>query len=180
MKRHWLDTLGQIALTSLWILPVIRAGVKVRILFMIVSAALSVWLSHWFSYHWANTDPVGLDGGPLGFLSWAIPTILGTITCDVIVDASGRPPLLRLTLVAFLVMGIGYILSCGTRLYDLSPTELQRLKEQARAQEAERARLNGKIDACAKRSQPIRHMSGDSKIRSPTFGANSCKRKWPN
>ncbi len=105
LKRHWLDTLGQIALTSLWILPVIRAGVKVRILFAVVSAGLSVWLSHWFSYHWANTDPVGLDGGPLGFLSWAVPTILGTITCDAIVDAPARPPLLRLTLVAFLVMG---------------------------------------------------------------------------
>jgi hypothetical protein len=150
LKRHWLDTLGQIALTSLWILPVIRAGVKVRILFAVVSAGLSVWLSHWFSYHWANTDPVGLDGGPLGFLSWAVPTILGTITCDAIVDAPARPPLLRLTLVAFLVMAIGYVFSCGTRLYDLSPAELQRLKEQARAQEAERTRLNAKIDAARK------------------------------
>ncbi len=150
LKRHWLDTLGQIALVSLWILPVIRAGVKVRVLFMIVSAALSVWVSHWFSYHWANTEPVGLDGGPLGFLSWAVPTILGTITCDAIVDALGRPPLLRLTLVAFLVMGIGYVLSCGTRLYDLSPADLARLKEEAKAQEAERARLNEKIEAARK------------------------------
>ena len=150
LKRHWLDTLGQIALTSLWILPVIRASVRVRILFAVGSAALSVWLSHWFSYHWANTDPVGLDGGPLGFLSWAVPTILGTITCDAIVDAPGRPPLLRLTLVAFLVMAIGYLFSCGTRLYDLTPTDLARLKADAKAQDAERASLNAKIDAARK------------------------------
>ncbi|HEV8000376.1 MAG TPA: heparan-alpha-glucosaminide N-acetyltransferase domain-containing protein [Planctomycetaceae bacterium] len=150
LKRHWLDTLGQIALTSLWILPVIRAGARVRILFAVASAALHVWLSHVFNYHWANTDPNGLDGGPLGFLTWSVPTILGTLTCDAIVDAPARPPLARLTLVAFLVMGLGYIFSCGTRLYDLSPAELVRLKEASKAQDDQRTGLNDQIDAARK------------------------------
>lgn len=150
LKRHWLQTLGQIAMTSLWILPVIRAGAKVRILFVVASAALHVWLSHWFNYHWDNTDPNGIDGGPLGFLTWSVPTILGTLTCDAIVDAPARPPLARLTLVAFLVMGLGYIFSCGTRLYDLSPTELVRLKEESKAQDDQRTRLNDQIDAAHK------------------------------
>jgi predicted acyltransferase len=150
LKRHWLQTLGQIAVTSLWILPVIRAGAKVRILFVVASAALHVWLSHWFNYHWDNTDPNGIDGGPLGFLTWSVPTILGTLTCDAIVDAPARPPLVRLTLVAFLVMGIGYVFSCGTRLYDLSPAELVRLKEESKAQDDQRTRLNDKIAAALK------------------------------
>jgi predicted acyltransferase len=147
LKRHWLQTLGQIALTSLWILPVIRAGAKVRILFVIASAALHVWLSQLFNYHWDNTDPNGIDGGPLGFLTWAVPTILGTLTCDAIVDAPARPPLARLTLVALLVMALGYAFSCGTRLYDLSPSELVRLKEESKAQDDRNSRLNEKIDA---------------------------------
>jgi predicted acyltransferase len=146
-KRHWLETLGQIALTSLWILPVIRAGAGARIALAIFSGAAHVVLSHLFHYHWVNTDPNGIDGGPLGFLTWTIPAVLGTLTCDAIIDAPKRPPLVRLTIAAVLIMGLGYGFSCGTRLYDLSSVELARLKEDRKTQDEQKRKLNNQLSA---------------------------------
>ncbi len=122
-----------------------------RIAFALLSGAAHVGLSHWFNYHWTNTDPNGIDGGPLGFLTWTIPAILGTVTCDAIVGAPGRPPLARLTFVALLIMGLGYVFSCGTRLYDLSPAQLARLKEDRKAQDEEKHKINDQMEAIKKR-----------------------------
>jgi predicted acyltransferase len=166
LKREWLETLAHIAITSLWILPVIRASAGVRIAYAVLSGAAHVALSHWFHYHWVNTDPNGIDGGPLGFLTWSIPAILGTVTCDMILDAPSRAPLMRLTCIAALVMGLGYVFSCGTRLYDLSPADVARLKEERKAQEETKRSLTAQIDTL--RSRIAAHWNAieelDSKI----------------
>jgi predicted acyltransferase len=151
LKRHWLQTLGQIAITSLWILPVIRAGAGVRILFTLASGIAHVGLSHLFNYHWVNTDPNGVDGGPLGFLTWTIPTIVGTLACDAVVEAPRRPRLGRIMLTALTIMGLGYVFSCGTRLYDLSEAQIVQLKEDHAAEDAAKKAMNGQIDARVKK-----------------------------
>ena len=69
-----------IAATSLWITPVIRARAGVRIGYMLLSVALQVVLSYWFYFDWVYR--YGVDGGPLGFLTWSIPTIVGTLACE--------------------------------------------------------------------------------------------------
>jgi predicted acyltransferase len=115
--REWFQTLMHIAVTSLWILPVIRAGVAVRIVFMIASAALHVALSHWFYFEWVQTG--GIDGGVLGFLVWTIPMIVGTFACDAVMTAETKPPASRLFVAATILMLIGWALSCGTTLYDI-------------------------------------------------------------
>ena len=53
-----------IAVTSLWILPVIRSSALVRVAYMIASAALQVSLSYWFYFDWVHTG--GIDGGAAG------------------------------------------------------------------------------------------------------------------
>jgi predicted acyltransferase len=72
------QTLAHIAVTSLWVLPVIAARPSVRIAYMLGSAALHVWLSHLFYYPLVMgfpdpdgraTSPAGIDGGVLGFLT---------------------------------------------------------------------------------------------------------------
>ena len=73
-RRELFQTLVHIAITSIWILPVIAAGASTRILFMIASAGLHLWLSSQFYFDWAWKTPV-IDGGQLGFLSWTIPTL---------------------------------------------------------------------------------------------------------
>ncbi len=122
LKRDWFQTLMHIAVTSLWITPVIRATVRVRIGWLLLSAALHVGLSWWFNFAWCNTSPNAIDGGPLGFLTWSVPALLGTLTCDAFTSSPGRPPLLRLAAGALLLMGLGWLLSCGTRLYDVDAT----------------------------------------------------------
>ena len=96
LKRHWFQTLMHIAVTGLWLVPVIRAGAGVRVLWIVGSAAAHVALSYWFNFNWVNgvpQGPNGIDGGPLGFLTWTIPAGVGTLACDAIVSA--RQPVER-------------------------------------------------------------------------------------
>ena len=116
-RARWFQTLMHIAVTSLWILPVIRAAPLVRIAYMIASAALQVLLSHWFYFDWVHTG--GIDGGVLGFLSWTIPTIIGTLACDAVTAADGRPRVAKMIVWAIVLMAAGWLLSCGTTLYDV-------------------------------------------------------------
>ena len=119
LKRDWFQTLLHIAVTGLWLTPVIRSGAMVRILYMIGSAALHVYLSYLFAFKWENHGGNVIDGGPLGFLTWTIPAMVGTLACDAVVNRPGRPPLVMMSVYAILLMVLGYGFSCGTRLYDL-------------------------------------------------------------
>ena len=83
LKSVWFQTLMHIAITSLWILPVVRAGVRVRIVFLLLSAGMHIAVSEAFYFHWGNNgQPNGIDGGPLGFLTWTIPMIVGTLAYE--------------------------------------------------------------------------------------------------
>ena len=119
--KTWFQTLMHIAVTSLWILPVIRASAPVRIAYMVVSALAHVALSHWFYYEWVQTG--GIDGGVLGFLTWTIPTIFGTLACDAVTGADGRPRLAKMFAWSAVVMLFGWLLSCGTTLYNVQESE---------------------------------------------------------
>lgn len=119
-KRDWFQTLMHIAVTSLWILPVIRSRAAVRIAFAAASAGLHVALSAWFNFEWVNAEPRGIDGGPLGFLTWTIPAIAGTLVCDAVTSPGGFR-VGRTVFAALAVMLAAWLLSCGTRLYDRAP-----------------------------------------------------------
>ena len=135
LKRSWFQTLMHIAVTSLWILPVVRAQVTARIVWMLASALLHVVLSYGFNFTWTNTAPNGIDGGPLGFLTWTIPAIVGTLACDWFVQSTrqlqpaaggeaGSPPraphFWGAVLASIGLMLAGWGFSCGTRWYDVS------------------------------------------------------------
>src|SRR5262249_6000778 len=62
-----------------------------RVAFAAASAGLHVWASHAGYYRWNLTPPVGIDGGPLGFLTWTVPLIAGTLAHDLVARAGGRP-----------------------------------------------------------------------------------------
>ena len=124
-KRDLFQTLLHIAATSLWILPVIVASPKVRIGYAIGSALLHMSVSWWFNFHWVNTNPSGIDGGPLGFLSWSIPAICGTLACDAVRQV-GTNAVSRIAGSGVLVMLIGWVFSFGTVLYNV-PTEKSEL-----------------------------------------------------
>jgi hypothetical protein len=118
--KTWFQTLMHIAVTSLWILPVIRSSALVRVAFMLASAALHVALSYGFYYDWVQTG--GIDGGILGFLAWSIPTLLGTLACDA-ASRPGGPRLAAMIFCSVALMGAGWLMSCVTTLYDVVPGE---------------------------------------------------------
>lgn len=109
-QRNLFQTLVHIGLTSIWVLPVIAAGPAARVGLMVASSALHLWLSSWFYYEWVWERP-GIDGGPLGFLSWTVPLLVGSLAYDLI--ARGRDgTVIRLAAWGMLLMGLGYGLSC--------------------------------------------------------------------
>jgi predicted acyltransferase len=121
-KRDWFQALLHIAVTSLWVLPVIRSRPAVRVAYLIASAGAHAALSGWFNFAWVNSPPRGIDGGPLGFLTWAIPALVGTLACDAVANLPS-PRLGQMLAWSVLLMLLGYLLSCGTRLYDVPPSQ---------------------------------------------------------
>jgi predicted acyltransferase len=125
IKNTWFQTLMHIAVTSLWILPVIRLSAMWRIFYLIFSGALHLGLSAAFNFQWVNGihpyEPGGIDGGMLGFLSWSIPTLVGTLACDIALNetSGGGGKLARLFFWGVLLMGLGWLASCATRMYDV-------------------------------------------------------------
>lgn len=110
-QRNLFQTLVHIGVTSIWVLPVMGASTAVLGLFASGSAALHLGLSHAFYYQWVMTRP-GIDGGPLGFLTWTIPLIAGAIAYDVLDPADRSQSLRRIFAVGFALMLLGYAISC--------------------------------------------------------------------
>lgn len=121
-EKNWTQTLFQIAMATLWVVPVIRASSRVRVAYLGASALAHVLINHIGYFDWLYAPPVsGHTGGPLGCMTWSIPTLVGTLACDAIADAPSRPKLASLFAWAILLMTFGYALSCGTRFYDVPP-----------------------------------------------------------
>lgn len=143
-KGLYFQTLMHIAATSLWILPVIATSWKTRLGYTVLSAVIHFLISWWFNFAWVQTSPGGIDGGPLGFFSWAIPTLSGTIACDA-VRAWGPRSAPKLTLAGIAVMLFGWALSMGTVLYNVPPDQDEALvAAQTAASATDRLRLDPK------------------------------------
>ena len=117
------QTLLHIAATSLWILPVVTAPWKTRLCYIFASGILHVGISWWFNFEWIHTPPAAIDGGPFGFLSWAIPALCGTLACDA-VRAAGPAAAVRIALSGLGVMLLGWIMSMPTVLYNVRPDQM--------------------------------------------------------
>jgi predicted acyltransferase len=111
-RREPFQALVHIGVTALWVLPVIGARSSVRLLYLLGSAGLHLALSWQFYLDWAWKTPV-IDGGPLGFLSWTIPLLAGSLAYDAAAaEKDPRRLATRLMTWAVAVMGAGYGLSC--------------------------------------------------------------------
>jgi hypothetical protein len=67
---------------------------------------------NWLDQYWGAADIRGLDGGPLGFLAWTIPQLLGSLAYDLVARYPGGSAFWRLLRWAIVLMGLGYALSC--------------------------------------------------------------------
>jgi predicted acyltransferase len=110
-QRELFQTLVHIALTSLWIMPVIAAGPVPRTLYALLSAALHWWLSSQFYYDWVMNRP-GIDGGPLGFLTWTVPMLAGSFAYDIVRAKDPTLAVRDLLIWGSVLMLVGYGLAC--------------------------------------------------------------------
>lgn len=120
-KQDLFQTLAHIAVASIWVLPVIAARPGVRLGYAVASGVLHLGLSYVFNYRWVNTPPNGVDGGPLGFLTWSIPLLAGTLAYDVYraIPSRGRLG------VGFLGAGVGVmVVAYGLSCLHLAPADM--------------------------------------------------------
>lgn len=109
--RNPFQALVHIAITSIWVLPVIAGSARARVVFMAGSAGLHLALSHWFWYDLLWSKKV-IDGGQLGFLTWAIPTLMGSFAYDWVSRQGPSGSLKPLLKWGFILSGFGYALAC--------------------------------------------------------------------
>lgn len=109
--RNPFQALTHIGVTILWILPVALASARTRVLFAVASGALHVGLSYAFWYDVLHAKRV-IDGGPLGFLTWTVPLVAGTLVHDLFVQHGPRDTIARCLKWGAAVMLAGYGLSC--------------------------------------------------------------------
>lgn len=113
-QEELFQTLVHIGVTALWLLPVIGRGPVARLGWACGSAGIHVGLSHWFYYDFVNR--LGIDGGMLGFLTWTLPMVAGTLAHDIVTQHPERNLAAgRLLLWGAAVMLLGYGLSCLNR-----------------------------------------------------------------
>lgn len=141
IKSDLWETLALIGGASLWILPVIGASVRTRVIYLIASALLHVAMAHWFNFHFVsgNTNLLdsvwplsagksSFDGGPFGIVMWAMPMLVGSLAYDA-VAANIRTALPKLLFWSIVMMSLGYGLSCGTMLFLKETTETHASKK---------------------------------------------------
>jgi hypothetical protein len=110
-EREPFQTLVHIAITSLWVLPVVAMGPAVRLAFCLFSALLHLYLSRLFYFTWVWERP-GIDGGPLGFMTWTIPLLAGTFAYDFVKAAPPARSGIKLLCWGIVLMFAGYGISC--------------------------------------------------------------------
>ncbi|HVJ81126.1 MAG TPA: hypothetical protein VNC50_08660, partial [Planctomycetia bacterium] len=129
VKGDLWETLAIIGVTSIWVLPVIAASARARLIFLVCCLATHVAIAQAFNFHSIAGKPNALDaiwplaagktsfdGGPFGFLAWSMPMLVGSLAYDA-VALGARQALGKIALWAASLMTAGYLMSCGTMLY---------------------------------------------------------------
>jgi predicted acyltransferase len=124
--------LAIIGVTSLWVLPVIGRSVRVRIGFLLAGLALHALAIQTFYLDFMNgrPNPVdaflgtvgvhGREGGPLGFLVWAVPQIVGSLAYDLVVRHPPGRASRQLFSTGSALVAIGYGCTCLSALYPVA------------------------------------------------------------
>ncbi|MDZ4861099.1 MAG: hypothetical protein SGI88_19175 [Candidatus Hydrogenedentes bacterium] len=113
-KLSWsfIQTLVHIALASLFVLPVIGAKPAIRIIFLTVTAGAHVLLSYFWYFQWNESTSGTVDGGPLGFMTWSIPLLIGSLAYDTMAGRGSKGSLKPFAVWSVVLMVIGYALAC--------------------------------------------------------------------
>jgi predicted acyltransferase len=121
-----------IGVTSLWVLSVIGRSVRVRIGFLLAGLTLHALAMQTFYLDFMNgwPNPVdtflgtvgvhGKEGGPLCFLVWAVPQIVGSLVYDVVVRHQPGRASRQFLIAGIALVATGYGLSSLSSLYPVA------------------------------------------------------------
>lgn len=109
--RNPFQALVHIGVTTLWILPVMRRRSRDLARFGILSGLLHLTLSSTFWFEFLMRSRV-IDGGPLGFLSWTLPTIGGALAYDAVLKFGPARAAKILGGWGLSIAILGYAISC--------------------------------------------------------------------
>jgi predicted acyltransferase len=124
--------LAIIGVTSLWILPVIGRSARLRIGFLLGGLVLHALATQTFYLDSMNGHPNpvdaflgtvgvhGREGGPLGFLVWAVPQLAGSLVYDLVVRQPPARSSRQLLIAGTALVAIGYGFSSLSALYPVA------------------------------------------------------------
>jgi predicted acyltransferase len=132
LKVDFWTILAVLGVTSLWVLPVIGRSARLRVAFLLGGLSLHALAMQMFYLDFMKGRPnpvdamlgttgvLGHEGGPLGFLVWAVPQIAGSLVYDRVTRERPRRSCRRLLAWGAWLIGIGYGLSCLSTFYPLA------------------------------------------------------------
>lgn len=125
LKCEFWETLAIIGVTSIWVLPVIAGSARLRVAFLIACTGLHVLACYlfyfdfmyakpnWLDSIWGAEKVKGLDGGPLGFLAWTMPQLVGSFAYDCMVMGRRKIPKQGLTEETEPISSVPSVASCS-------------------------------------------------------------------
>jgi predicted acyltransferase len=129
LKCDFWNILAILGVTSLWVLPVIGRSARARAAYLLGGLSLHALASQAFYLDFVNGRPNAVDaalgtlgvggkeGGPLGFLVWAVPQLAGSFVYDLVARERPVPSCRVLLGWGTALVGAGYLLSCLATLY---------------------------------------------------------------
>jgi predicted acyltransferase len=132
VKTDGWTILAIIGVTSLWVLPVIGRSVRLRIGFLLAGLALHALAMQTFYLDFMDgrPNPVdtflgtvgvrGKEGGPLCFLVWAVPQIIGSLVYDVVARHQPGRAGRQFLIAGIALVVVGYGLSSLSSLYPVA------------------------------------------------------------
>ena len=159
IKSELWETLAIIGVTQLVVLPCIGCRFATRFVVMSLLGSTHLLLSYWFNWDflygvpgnwmsraWMTGTDRGWDGGVFGPVCWGVVMLGGTLAYDLVAASASRPrAAARLAVWGCAFLAVGYSLSCLTRLYELSGTELAEMRQRHVRQDAQRASFDKEI-----------------------------------
>ena len=159
IKSELWETLAIIGVTQLVVLPCIGCRFATRFVVTSLLGSAHLLLSYWFNWDflygvsgnwmsraWMTGTDRGWDGGVFGPVCWGVVMLGGTLAYDLVAASASRPrAAARLAVWGCGFLAVGYSLSCLTRLYELSGTELAEMRQRRVRQDAQRASFDKAI-----------------------------------
>jgi hypothetical protein len=132
IKSNLWEVLAIIGVAQIFVMPVIARSFLLRFFTMLCCLVGHVLISGWFNWGFVHGDESNWmvqlwhtggnsswDGGFFGIISWSVAMLAGSLVYDILASNSRGKAGGKIFLFAVVFMLIGYVLSCGTRFYDI-------------------------------------------------------------